>query len=273
MPLAETMLDHPVAQIEHANNAALGGSNGTGAEAVLYLRTDELATPREARNVTGTVVWSWTSAAFGDTNPAEDPDGNGQRTIVNLRFPGQYADQEAGLHYNGHRSYDPATGRYLESDPIGLMGGANTFAYVFLSPLMLADPLGLDVRVCFFPGGPGHVGIGLTTESGTYGFYPTPGNRLRSLRGDVPGEIRRDPTSPDARCKTAAADPEQDACVVTCRLRRIETPGNYNLYTRQCTSFVRECLIECGFSGGLPRAPIPEGWFDSLPYPLSPVSQ
>ncbi len=118
-PLAETMLDHPVAQIEHANNAALGGSNGTATEAVLYLRTDELATPREARNAQGTVVWSWTSAAFGDTNPAQDPDGNGQRTIVNLRFPGQYADQEAGLHYNWHRSYDPATGRYLESDPIG----------------------------------------------------------------------------------------------------------------------------------------------------------
>jgi hypothetical protein len=96
-PLAETLLDHPVAQIEHANNVALGGSNGTAIEAVLYLRTDELATPREARNAAGTVVWSWYGAAFGDTSAAEDPDGNGQRTIVNLRFPGQYADQEAGL--------------------------------------------------------------------------------------------------------------------------------------------------------------------------------
>jgi RHS repeat-associated protein len=153
-PLAETMLDHPVAQIEHANNAALGGSNGTAIEAVLYLRTDELATPREARNAAGTVVWSWYSAAFGDTNPAEDPDGNGQRTIVNLRFPGQYADQEAGLHYNGHRSYDPATGRYLESDPIGLRGGLNSFSYVFNRPVSLTDPAGLSpaaAGLCLIP--------------------------------------------------------------------------------------------------------------------------
>jgi RHS repeat-associated protein len=133
-----------VAQIEHANNVALGGSNGTATEAVLYLRTDELATPREARNAAGTVVWSWYSAAFGDTNAAEDPDGNGQRTIVNLRFPGQYADQEAGLHYNWHRSYDPATGRYLESDPIGLVDGFSTYVYARSSPLNYSDQSGLQ---------------------------------------------------------------------------------------------------------------------------------
>jgi RHS repeat-associated protein len=158
-PLAETLLDHPVAQIEHANNAALCGSNGTAVEAVLYLRTDELATPREARNAAGTVVWSWTSAAFGDTTAAEDPDGNGQRTIVNLRFPGQYADQEAGLHYNWHRSYDPATGRYLESDPVGLGGGPNTYLYVYALPLRLVDRTGLmgqgsGLRGPTYPGRP-----------------------------------------------------------------------------------------------------------------------
>jgi RHS repeat-associated protein len=143
-PLAETLLDHPVAQIEHANNGNLGGSNGTATEAVLYLRTDELATPREARNAAGTVVWSWYSAAFGDTSAAEDTDGNGQRTIVNLRFPGQYADQEAGLHYNWHRSYDPATGRYLESDPIGIAGGINTYLYGRSNPLVQSDPTGQE---------------------------------------------------------------------------------------------------------------------------------
>ncbi len=147
-PLAEALLDHPVAQIEHANNANLGGSNGTAVEAVLYLRTDELATPREARNAQGTVIWSWYSAAFGDTNPAEDPDGNGQRTIVNLRFPGQYADQEAGLHYNWHRSYDPATGRYLESDPLGIDGTINTYAYVESRPLVWVDADGEAPRRC-----------------------------------------------------------------------------------------------------------------------------
>ena len=67
-----------------------------------------------------TVVWRWESDAFGTTAADEDPDGDMVTTTINLRFPGQYYDQETGLHYNYFRTYDPATRRYLESDPIGL---------------------------------------------------------------------------------------------------------------------------------------------------------
>lgn len=70
----------------------------------------------------------------------------GERPIRVL--PGQYYDAETGRHYNYFRDYDPAVGRYAESDPIGLKGGLNSYAYVFGRPLTLRDVFGLRSRVC-----------------------------------------------------------------------------------------------------------------------------
>ncbi len=69
----------------------------------------------------------------------------------NLRFPGQYYDAETGLHYNYFRDYDPSVGRYVESDPIGLKGGINTFSYVDNSPTSKKDALGLATYMCRQP--------------------------------------------------------------------------------------------------------------------------
>jgi RHS repeat-associated protein len=109
----------------------------------VYLHADQLNTPRLATNATGTVVWRWDSDAFGVGAANLDPDGDTNQVSVRLRFPGQYLDEETGLAYNYFRDYDAVTGRYVESDPIGIGGGVNTFAYVNANPLIYVDPYGL----------------------------------------------------------------------------------------------------------------------------------
>jgi RHS repeat-associated protein len=64
-------------------------------------------------------------------------------TATPFRFRGQYADEETGLSYNFHRYYDPATGRYLSADPIGLLGGPDVFAYANHCPTSSVDVEGL----------------------------------------------------------------------------------------------------------------------------------
>jgi RHS repeat-associated protein len=86
-------------------------------------------------------VWTWESEAFGNSLPNENPSNLGN-FAYNLRFPGQYYDQETGLNYNYFRDYDPGNGRYTESDPIGLAAGINTFSYVGGDPVNWIDPTG-----------------------------------------------------------------------------------------------------------------------------------
>ena len=110
----------------------------------LHLQHDHLGTPRLARNDAGVIQWRWDSDGYGTTTPTHDPDGDGKATVINLRFPGQYYDQESGLYYNWNRYYSPRLGRYLSADPIGIEGGINTYSYVGGNPMSKTDPLGLD---------------------------------------------------------------------------------------------------------------------------------
>jgi RHS repeat-associated protein len=108
------------------------------------VHTEHLNTPRLVADATGTTVWRWDQQEPFGNNPAdEDPDANSVAFDLPLRLPGQRYDAETGLYYNYFRDYDPSLGRYAESDPIGLDGGLDTYAYVDASPLGDADPLGL----------------------------------------------------------------------------------------------------------------------------------
>jgi RHS repeat-associated protein len=112
--------------------------------AIYYVHTDHLGTPRKiTRPSDNGLMWRWDPDTFGSVTPNTNPSGLGAFTY-NLRFPAQYALNESGLFYNYFRDFDPQTGRYLESDPIGLKGGTfSTYTYVGGNPLSYLDPFGL----------------------------------------------------------------------------------------------------------------------------------
>lgn len=116
-----------------------------GANEWLHVHSDHLQTPLFLTNQVGEKVWEWDRGPFGTGQPNEDPDGDGTLIRFNVRFPGQYYDIETGLHYNWNRYYDPQTGRYITSDPIGLRGGVNTYGYAGQNPLIYIDFNGLKI--------------------------------------------------------------------------------------------------------------------------------
>jgi RHS repeat-associated protein len=110
---------------------------------VYYIHNDHIQTPRIVTDRSSNLRWTWMAEPFGTTAPNTNPAGLGALTF-NLRHPGQFADAESGLFYNYFRDYDSTSGRYVQSDPIGLAGGINTYLYANASPLMYADPNGLN---------------------------------------------------------------------------------------------------------------------------------
>jgi RHS repeat-associated protein len=107
------------------------------------IQADHLNTPRTILGAANALVWKWDSDAFGTTTANENPSALGTFNY-NPRFPGQNYDKESTGHYNYFRDlYFAKTGRYLQSDPIGLLGGINTYAYVGGNPISSIDPLGL----------------------------------------------------------------------------------------------------------------------------------
>jgi RHS repeat-associated protein len=134
--------DTPVAVIKPAAMVASHSGQAAGNVAIFAVEPDHLDTPRVIANASHQLIWRWDSTPFGDTAANEAPGGRAAFTYA-LRFPGQQYDAETQTHYNYFRNYEPKTGRYLESDPIGLLGGFNSFVFLDNSPLLFVDPDGL----------------------------------------------------------------------------------------------------------------------------------
>jgi RHS repeat-associated protein len=134
--------DTPVAAITQVRTTD-GNGVTTVQTKVSYIYADHLDTPRViARASDHFIQWRWDqSEAYGNTPANQNPNALGKYDF-NLRFPGQLFDQESNLVYNWYRYYDASTGRYVESDPLGLNAGDNTYAYVGATPLDALDPDG-----------------------------------------------------------------------------------------------------------------------------------
>lgn len=105
-------------------------------ESAYYFHNDLLGTPQVLTSESQGIAWKASYTPFGEAVTSI-------ATVENpFRFPGQYYDQETGLHYNYHRYYNPPIGRYLTPDPIGLKGGINLFAYSQNNPILYFDPTG-----------------------------------------------------------------------------------------------------------------------------------
>ncbi len=161
----------PVAVIDNVINGSVTTST------VNYITADQLNTPRAVTNSAGTVIWSWAYKGnpFGEQTPTSSTG-----YVLNLRYPGQYYDAETATNYNLFRNYEPAIGRYQESDPIGLAGGINTYLYADGNSLYDSDSSGQ----C-----PWCVGAAIGAIAGGIAGYETGGWEGALIGGAVGGAI------------------------------------------------------------------------------------
>jgi len=183
---------------------------------IFYVYPDHLGTPRAITDTANQTVWYWNyDEPFGATEANENPSGTGT-FAYNLRFPGQYFDSETGLHYNGHRDYNPATGKYIQSDPIGLEAGLNTYSYTGDNPIAFVDLEGKQ-----------HFG-GVTPPR----YYPT----------------RCSPSSTGLFCTAPRYDPYEECCdekeLLRCSDLFLGASCTIGILTRYPAA-IAECVGEC----------------------------
>lgn len=245
-PIQETIYlgDLPIAVVKPAK--------GSQAPGIHYIYTDHLQTPRViTRASDNTMVWRWDHTdPFGLYQPNENPSGVGAFTY-NPRFPGQVFDKETNNHYNYFRDYDPQTGRYLQSDPIGLAGGIDTYGYVEGNPVSKTDPMGLQAVIPVtpppvgVPGGGGNPAMPGTDPyspslPGTRYFWPKPiRDAAQSIYDFCIGRETRDAKPDEEFCRK-----RRNYCITFCQFE-LDMPGRRDSFGphRAC---VRRCMNAVG---------------------------
>jgi RHS repeat-associated protein len=220
------------------------------------VHSDHLGTPRLVTDSANQPVWQWPYSAFGNNRTtgvlSATTTSSGQVMLratkapvtVNLRFPGQYWDEESNLAYNLNRSYQAGQGRYTQFDPIGLAGGLNRFAYANANPLSLIDPSGLDTKCTW-------VGPVLACQS-----VPSPGADPFTPRPTQPifPTIRVPESFPDwlkseAQCSEEQADKDRcsrrkDYCIAFCQYE-LDMPDRHD-NTGPFRACIRRCMNAAG---------------------------
>jgi RHS repeat-associated protein len=155
-----------------------------------YFHTDQIGTPLELTDSDGQIVWQATYRSWGEMD----------YLVVNvidqnLRFQGQYFDDETGLHYNTFRYYDPQSGRFISQDPVGLLGGANLYRYA-PNPCTWIDPWGWAYKGVDFTGSPD--------------LFPVTGNQKNIVTITMQGSRPRDFTQAFKEAGIKASNPAVD---------------------------------------------------------------
>ncbi|MGW4444968.1 DUF6531 domain-containing protein [Streptomyces sp. NPDC004682] len=158
-PIAQTSHRPTVSSANPSFLAQLAEESDSDRGRLYAIVTDAVGTPTELVAASGDLVWQRRTSLWGARFPA--PDEALSPMDCPLRFPGQYADPESGLHYNLHRYYDPETARYISADPLGLVPAPDHHTYV-LNPLGWSDHLGLAGKGPTGPKNPLEFGQGYT---------------------------------------------------------------------------------------------------------------